>query len=146
MIRTILADRNFDWENIIYQLMGERQNDNRATKKTFSDEMPNRILPITMNMISKLGIRVLPDRRLCFAGKALKGIHLPNNLSLQIDLIKRFLVWYSPCIELRGGLYKMNNECFFAREILFLKMYLRALGYQHYLWNPLLPGHSYNHL
>ena len=143
LLKTITPDRRFDWKNIIYYQNDEAHDDNSGSKINAPEESPSRILPITMHMISKLGFQVLPDRRLCFAGRTLKGIYLPKNMALQIAIIQRFLVWYLPCIEDGGGFYKLNNDCFAKRENTFLKMYIKSLGYNHYLWNPLLPVHFY---
>ena len=141
LIKTISPDRHFDWKDVMSYQKDVAPDDNSTTKKSDPEEPPYRVLPITMGMISKLGFRVLPDRRLCFAGRTLKGIYLPKNVAVQIAIIKRFLVWYLPCIDARGKFYKLNNDCFARRENNFLKMYLKSLGYHHYLWNPLLPVH-----
>ena len=147
LIKMISPDRHFDWESIIYHKGGDyTQDDNSATKKNALEEKSYTIVPITMDMISKLGFRVLPDRRLCFGGRTLKGIYLPKNMALQISIIKRFLIWYLPCVEVQGTFYKLNNGCFVRKENDFLKMYLKSLGYHHYLWNPLLPVHFYKPL
>ena len=141
-MKTISPDRHFNWEGVIFPSKDDLEGRAAMTKKNKT----NRIVPISMDLISNLGVRVLRNRQLCLGGKVLQGIFLPKNMMLQLSLIKRFLVWYSPCIEIKQKLYKMNNYCFDRREHDFLRMYLRSLGYHHYLWNPLLPVHFYKPL
>ena len=97
---------------VLHHTNDETQDAPSTVKKNSPEEKANGIVPIAMNLISKLGIRVLPDRRLCFAGRTLKGIILPKNKALQIAIILRFLVWYSHCIEVKGEFHMINKACF----------------------------------
>ena len=146
VMKTISPDRYYDWGSLIYKQNRDVQEIVTKSKQNTSKQTTSRIVPITIKLISKLGVRVLHDRRLCFGGRALQGIFLPGNTSLQILLVKRFLVWYSPCVQIKKNVYEMNKYCFARREKDFLKMYLRSIGYRHYLWNPLLPAHFYKPL
>ena len=93
-----------------------------------------RIIPLSMKLMTKLGVKILPNRRLCFGGRPIQGIFLPRNHSFQVELVKRFLVWYSPCVELSNNRYKINKYCMKRREYNFLKMYLQSVGYHHHSW------------
>ena len=89
----------------------------------------------TQTLLSKLGIWVLPDNRLCFAGRYIKGVVLPEDSVAQKNAIKALVVWYLPCLELVGpiiGLYQLNNDCFFRRENELLKVYARLSNWNNY--------------
>ena len=81
----------------------------------------------TKGLLSKLGMWVLPDRRLCFAGRYIKGVILPDNPAAQKRAIKALVVWYLPCLEFQAykSTYQINNNCFFKRENELLKVYAR---------------------
>ena len=122
----------------------ETQDETSTTKKKNPEDKANGIVLITMDLIVKLGFRVLPDRRLCFAGRTLKGIVLPKNMELQFAIILRLLVWYAPCIEVKREFYRINKACFARRENEFDgKMYLKSLLH---LLNSMLPLHDDNQL
>ena len=66
---------------------------------------------------AKLGIRVISDRRLCLGGRILEGVVFPKNEALHGIVMKKLLVWYLDCFDLRApktsaGFYKLNNACF----------------------------------
>jgi hypothetical protein len=126
----MLPDQYFDWTNFISQHRLDVPDGVRDVKDKENATRSKWIIPITLRLISKLGVRVLNSGRLCFGGRALKGIFLPKSAAKQISLVKKFLVWYSPCIEVRQKVYQMNGSCFHRRENQFLLMYLRALGYR----------------
>ena len=82
----------------------------------------------TQDLLSKLGMWVLPDRRLCFAGRYIKGVILPQDHIAQNRAIKALVVWYLPCLEFqgqKGGSYQINNDCFHRRENELLQVYAR---------------------
>ena len=80
------------------------------------------------NMLSKLGFRVLPDRRIRFGGKTLQGVTLPKSTSSQISIIKRLLNRYGPCLEAQKNGYQLNQDCFAKRENEFLKLLAKNLS------------------
>ena len=139
LMNTILPDRQFNWKSVIFSSKDEID----KLAATSEKNKVHRVVPISMDLVSKLGVRVLHNRQLCLGGRELQGIYLPKNQKLQLSLIKRFLVWYSPCIGVKQKRYTINKYCFNRREHEFLRMYLKSLGYHHYLWKPLLPGHFY---
>ena len=131
MLRTLLPDPHFDWIGFINP--GEMKIENKSSVKTEAlprDNRTYRIVPISLHLIKALGIHVLAERRLCFGGEPLKGIFLPSEKPLQIELIKRFIIWYSPCLEDDQNTLKLNKICLQERQIRFLKMYLHSWGYQ----------------
>ena len=88
-------------------------------------------LPITSKTISKLGVEVLFDRRLCLAGQMLQGIKMPKHHSLQVLIMKGFLKWYSTCIQLGESSYDVDKKCFKEREKRFLKLLMKS---RRFLW------------
>ena len=80
------------------------------------------------NMLTKLGFRVLPDRRIRFGGKTLQGVTLPKSTSSQISIIKRLLNRYGPCLEVQKSGYQLNQDCFAKRENEFLKLLAKNLS------------------
>ena len=84
---------------------------------------------LKMNKFSQLGFRLLPGRRVRFAGKTLQGVTLPKSSSSQISILKRLLTRYGPCLETneeRG--YQLNEDCFAKRENEFLKVLAKHLS------------------
>ena len=93
------------------------------------DLTPRDDVLITMNMMSKLGIVVLePDQKLCFFGRLLSGLTLPKPITMQIPILKGLLTWYSPCLLVYDGYYKVDNVCFKQREKQFLEAYIQSIG------------------
>jgi len=93
------------------------------------DLTPRDDVLITMNMMSKLGIVVLePDQKLCFFGRLLDGLTLPKPITMQIPILKGLLTWYSPCLMVYDGYYKVDNVCFTQREKQFLEAYIQSIG------------------
>ena len=129
ILKTISPDPHFNWEGVFFPPKREVYKTVAAVQKNGG----HRIVPISMDLVSKLGARVLRNRQLCLGGKALQGIFLPKNLMLQHSLIKRFLVWFSPCIKVKRMRYTINKYCFDRREYEFLRMYSVSLGYPPYL-------------
>ena len=128
LVKTLSPDSSFDW-NSFMQLTRKTLDDDKNTTKKETRKLKNyKIVPITMDLIHKLGVLVLPSRRLCFGGEIIKGIILPSNTSLQIQIIKRFLIWFSPCLEDKGNALKLNEQCLHQRQNRFLKMYLHSHG------------------
>ena len=116
--------RKFDSESNRYLTNNETNVGNNRMKKKSPEGKNLQILPITVNMISRLGFRVLRDRQICFAGRSRRWLALLGNISTQMAIIKGFLLWYLPCIDVQEGFYKSNNGCFDRREKLF-QVYLR---------------------
>ena len=130
MLRTLLPDPHFDWIGFINP--EEMKIENKSSLKTEALPSGNRtyrIVPISLHLIKALGIHVLAERRLCFGGEPLKGIFLPSEKKLQIELIKRFIIWYSPCFEDDRNTLNLNKICLHDRQTRFLKMYLHSWGY-----------------
>ena len=96
------------------------------------DLIPQKDVVITMDVMTKLGILVLPDQRLCLFGRLLNGLVLPERTSFQIPILKGLLTWYSPCLTAQQGYYQLNNECFIQRENLFLATFFRTFQYSPY--------------
>ena len=88
---------------------------------------PYRIIPISSMLIKSIGIYVKSNRRLCFGGEPLFGITMPLDELSQSDLIKKLVIWFSPCIEDDTNSLKLNRDCFKLRHVLFSKMYLHSL-------------------
>ena len=88
--------------------------------------------------LSKLGIWVLPNRRMCFAGRTIKGIVLPKNAKQQEKAMKSLIVWYLPCLEYKNSdptklhSFQMNNACFFRRQNELLKVYSKFSAWNIY--------------
>lgn len=130
MLRTLLPDPHFDWIGFINP--EEMKIENKSSVKTEAltgNNRTYRIVPISLHLIKALGIQVLAEGRLCFGGEPLKGIFLPSEKPLQIELIKRFIIWYSPCFEDDQNTLKLNKICLHDRQTRFLKMYLHSWGY-----------------
>ena len=136
LMNTILPDRHFNWKGVIFSSKDEID----KTAATSEKNKVHRVVPISMDLVSKLGVRVLRNRQLCLGGKALKGIFLPKNRMLQRSIIKRFLVWYSPCIDVKQKHYTINKYCFDRKEHDFLRMFFISLAYHHKkdLWKSLI--------
>ena len=96
-------------------------------------DVPNQEhVPRTHRILTKLGISVLPDGRLCLGGKLMKGLVLPKNDHLQANVIKQIMVWYSPCIGFMNPkrntgphIYQINNACVLQRQNKLMKMFLK---------------------
>merc|ERR1712135_191421 len=101
----------------------------KERERCFQNEISNQWKnKSTQDLLSKLGMWVLPDRRLCFAGRYIKGVILPQDPSAQNRAIKALVVWYLPCLEFqgqKGGSYQINNDCFHRRENELLQVYAR---------------------
>ena len=81
----------------------------------------NRRLLTTLMILSKLRIYIMPDRRVCFAGRIPKGIYMPRSSWLQHKILERMALWYLPCLELQGNAYSLDNTCYTRKENKFLK-------------------------
>ena len=145
-MKTIYPDPYFDWVGLIKT--GPPRQRHLATKKATSKEgvsqrkeaitniSKNIVIPLNFHLMSSLGVQMLHNRRVCFAGAILRGIILPKDKVLQEAIIKRFLAWYLPCLEFEDNAYKLNKVCFRRRENYYLKMFLISLGYRHFAWSP----------
>ena len=91
------------------------------------------VLPISSDLMSNLGLKVLPNQRVCIAEKVLAGILMPKDIFAQAVLLRRFLVWFLPCMEIqRNTALRVNNACFAKRENAFLKVYFHSLRRHEY--------------
>ena len=143
LMRVLSPDRHFDWQSVIYKTPNPTQTHLKESKTNGNGKKIYRMIPISMNLIQKLGVIILSNRRLCFGGRPIQGIFLPRNKTMQIELIKRFLVWFSPCVEFANARYKINDICMERREYDFLKMYLQSVGYHHPSWKHQKFNHFY---
>ena len=135
LMKLIRPDENFNWKNIRYTKDKVEKDEMIAGLKHASKTISLRELMMTASNWSKLGVRVLPNGKLCFAGKKLRGIIMPKTRGKQISVVRSFLVWYSPCIDVADDYYKLKDGCFARREDRFLKVFLNVLT--HY-WPRLL--------
>ena len=133
-MRVLSPDRDYDWQNLISQTTKPTSNETKQSSTNATEKKIYRMIPLSMQLINKLGVKILSNRRLCFGGRPIQGIFLPRNRLMQIELAKRFLVWFSPCVEFVNYRYKVNTFCMERREYDFLKMYLQSVGYQHPSW------------
>ena len=82
------------------------------------------VLPISSELIPNVGLKVLPNGRVCMAEKMLAGILMPKNPSVQYVMLRKFLAWYLPCMELhRNKSFLVNKNCFAEWENTFLRIY-----------------------
>ena len=82
-------------------------------------------LKTKMKTFKKLGLKVVQDRTLCFAGRVLRGVLMPNNRFLQSIIMRRIFLWYFSCIRVIKDVYRVNNRCFVEKEKKFIKMMRR---------------------
>ena len=130
LIKLLPPDPRYNLRGIYY--LKNIQNGYKETTTTLEHNQTNvslSSLPIKGDTLSKLGVRVLPKRRLCLAGRMLRGIFMPKSLFGRFKIIKRFLDWYSPCIKVREHSYDVDAKCFNRRENMFLTTYLKSLKY-----------------
>lgn len=120
MIKGISPDRHFDWKRIHYLKVNTTKKNNKRNQNITSPEG----LRMKIKSFAKLKIRVLTDRRMCFAGKLLRGIRMPRNRFYQIWIMKCFLSWYSSCIQIGDDEFKVDMICFNEKENRFLKIKL----------------------
>ena len=52
---------------------------------------------------------------------------MPKNQLYQIWIMKRFVAWYSSCIQIKEEGFKVDMACFTERENRFLKLFLKSL-------------------
>ena len=86
-------------------------------------------LLLKMKIFLKIGVRILPNRRLCFAGRLLRGITMPRNHLLQISIIANLSAWYSPCIKIKKQFYGISNNCLIYKEKRFFSWFLDLIEY-----------------
>ena len=68
----------------------------------------------------RLGVHVMQDRSLCFAGRVVLGVSIPDNPILVALIIERVVQWYSLCIKFQQNHFYLNQECFMKKEMQFL--------------------------
>ena len=100
------------------------------------------------NLLSKLGIQILPDRRVCLAGRLLRGVMFPKNGALQGIVMKKLLVWYFPCFKPQDSstgnvVYKLNPACLMQRESELLRIFKRLSGKQQQPQLGIVPSYFY---
>ena len=76
---------------------------------------------LNMNMLHRLGIKTLPDGKIRFGNRILKGARLSDNKMQQIIVMEKLLKWYWPCFENEDGEYKLDMDCFSEHEDEYLK-------------------------
>ena len=86
------------------------------------------IQPITSTMISRLGLKVLRNGKICIAGRMLDGITLTPNLQSTPSLLRVILFFFFPCLQVKQKLYQLNNKCFMMRQKKLLTMYRLVLA------------------
>ena len=124
LIMMLHPDRKFNWTPI-------REDKGVVPKKndvSMANTRPNsqRILTISKELMIKLGWKVLRNQAICFAGRPLDGIRMPRHASLRPLLLRNLFIWYLPCVEVHGNTFKLNKECFAAREYTFLRIFYHA--------------------
>ena len=134
ILRSLLPDKNFEWASLLRDSEPVIEEDN--TPLTEMSQRETVILPITRKMISALGLAVLPNRRVCVAGKMLAGIYMPKDQATQAILLRGFLAWYLPCIQIRMSTLTVNEKCFAKQQRKFLKTYLYSLWANRYMVYP----------
>ena len=90
--KVVLSDRQLDSDRI--KTKNKTNYENSPQWKTLPNHKLLRRSKIVMKRLSRLGTRLLPDRRICFAGKLLRGILMPRNHFLQILILKRNISIY----------------------------------------------------
>ena len=83
---------------------------------------------LNLKHISSLGLRILPNRQVRFAGRNLRGVTLPKKISSQMSIIKTLLARYSPCIRRNQNGFKMDERCFNEKENEFLKLLAKNMS------------------
>ena len=126
ILQSLSPDPKFKWgsltknENLV-------MNKNDAGIKNPPEKILH-VLPVSSELISDLGLKVLSNRRVCIAERMLTGILMPKNPVLQSILLKKFLIWYLPCMAIdRNTSFMVNEKCFAEREKGFLKVYIFSL-------------------
>ena len=76
---------------------------------------------LNMNMLQRLGIKTLPDGKIRFGNRILKGARLSDNKMQQIIVMEKLLKWYWPCFENEDDGYKLDMDCFSEHEDEYLK-------------------------
>ena len=127
MIKGISPDPHFDWKKIHYLKFNKIKNKKSDEKTRNRNNTSPEDLPITIKSLAKFKVRVLTDRRMCFAGRLLRGIRMPKNRFYQIWIMKSFMAWYSSCIQIGEENFKVDMICFTERENRFLKIFLKSM-------------------
>ena len=118
---------------LIQTLNSEWDFHTKPSQATDGDAIVNSRLPenfpdslrTKMKTFKKLGLKVVQDRTLCFAGRVLRGVLMPKNRFLQSIIMRRIFLWYFPCIRVIKDVYRVNNRCFVEKEKKFIKMMRR---------------------
>ena len=98
----------------------DNQKESTRTPENFPDSLRTK-----MKTFKKLGLKVVQDQTLCFAGRVLRGVLMPKNRFLQSIIMRRIFLWYFPCIRVIKDVYRVNNRCFVEKEKKFIKMMRR---------------------
>ena len=108
------------------RIIKEQENiteDRQHEKKRHSSQS----LTIPLGTLLRLGVHVMQDRSLCFAGRVVLGVSIPVNPFLEALIIERVVRWYSLCIKFEQNQFHLNQECFMKKEMLFLSLLSRKL-------------------
>ena len=127
LIRGISPDRHFNWKRIHYMNVYKTKNNQSDEKNRTQNDTSADDLPVEIRSFDKFKVRVLKDRRMCFAGRLLRGLIMPKSRRLQFWIMKSFLAWYSSCIEIGEENFMVDMSCIAEREIKFLKIFLKSL-------------------
>ena len=127
LITSMPLDTKFEWGNI-----NRIKNDNASINDTSYQEKLTKYsekkhFAITLKTLQKLRIRLLPDGRVCFAGRMPKGILMPNDPRLQYLILQRMILWYLPCVKDDRNGYILAKTCYIKRENMFLRTLRKAL-------------------
>ena len=118
LIQTLNSDWDFHTKPIL------ATNVTAIESSKLPENFPDTLRP-KMKTFKKLGLKVVRDRTLCFAGRVLRGVLMPKNRFLQSIIMRRIFLWYFPCIRVIKDAYRVNNRCFVEKEKKFIKMIRR---------------------
>ena len=125
MMQVIHPDKSFDPKAVLEDKSLEQGQIH--AKMPVAAQNRARIVPISPKMMPKIGLKVLPNRKVCFAGELLTGIFMPRNPSLQGMILTHLFILYRPCIEIHGDQFRLDRECFTRRQAMFLRVYYLTL-------------------
>ena len=122
----LIQTLNSDWD--FHHQPGLGTKNYETTRGTAKDSQENLrdSLKVKTKTFRNLGLKIVQDRTLCFAGRMLRGILMPKNRFLQTIIMRRIFLWYFPCIRVVKNAYRVNNRCFVKKEKKFLKSMKRV--------------------
>ena len=122
LIQTLNSDWNFHNTPNLNVDEDERRNEDNPKQSTGAPNSFSDNFKFKMKTLKKLGLKVVQDRTLCFAGRMLRGILMPKNRYLQTIIMRRIFLWYFPCIRVVQNAYRINSRCFITKEKKFIRM------------------------